>query len=804
MNSTMQTIKRAIRLAALSLLALGLFATPAWAGDPVALWTANGVAVGSAANGQHDAQIISDGAGGTIIVWYDYRSGVDNPDIYAQRLDSNGTPLWTAGGVPVCTAGGVQWLPRITGDGAGGVIIVWEDRRGGTYPHIYAQRLDSNGTPLWTANGVPVCTANQKQYNPEITSDGAGGAIITWQDYRVWPYDQTDVYAQRLNGSGTPQWAANGVVVSAASNFQVQPMIISDGAGGAIVVWEDWRNGAAQRDIYAQRLNSSGTPQWTANGVGVCTHSGDLDNLKITADGAGGVMVTWEDFRNSFIRDIYAQRLNGSGTPQWTANGVAVCVAGDEQFGPKIVGDGVGGAFITWWDYRNGVDHDIYAQRLNSGGTPQWTANGVAVCTAGQGQYEPQPISDGIGGVIIAWQDHRNGLDDDVYLQRLNSSGIPQWTANGVAICTAGGTQGWPRLVKDGAGPNSIVIVWQDGRNGDDNYDIYAQRVAEDTTPPGNPTSAMETHGVSNGAWQKAVSDPAFTWSGATDDLSGVKGYRWYFGDSPAGTPITWTVSAAADPGNVASGTYYLRLSTEDNANNVSSPVTLFTFRYDGNPPYFNSISVTPTLSNGVCQASYPALTFSWEAGDDHSGVAHVTEVSVSGTLTFSAVASHTVSYGGSVSDTLTYTVTDHAGWGMPALWSGGSSGFSFCYVDPSNPGAGTPTTPTVPTTWHSTSPTLTVSGGGEVFGAPYLDHYDYQVWYRGPLSDTFQLIDSGTIPPDGNFVPDWAEPGTYRLRVRAVSRLDDGTEIASEWTEREYVVSGPGIYLPIILKGES
>jgi hypothetical protein len=31
---------------------------------------------------------------------------------------------------------------------------------------------------------TPICMASYKQSSPAITSDGAGGAIITWQDYR--------------------------------------------------------------------------------------------------------------------------------------------------------------------------------------------------------------------------------------------------------------------------------------------------------------------------------------------------------------------------------------------------------------------------------------------------------------------------------------------------------------------------------------------------------------------------------------------------------------------------------------------
>jgi hypothetical protein len=43
---------------------------------------------------------------------------------------------------------------------------------------------------------VPICTAANDQSSPQLVSDGAGGAIITWVDYRSGSY--SDVYAQNV------------------------------------------------------------------------------------------------------------------------------------------------------------------------------------------------------------------------------------------------------------------------------------------------------------------------------------------------------------------------------------------------------------------------------------------------------------------------------------------------------------------------------------------------------------------------------------------------------------------------------
>jgi hypothetical protein len=206
-----------------------------------------------AAYSQDTPRITSDGSGGAIITWRDYRKGNNyDYDIYAQRIDSAGKLLWTADGVAICTTAYHQNSPRITSDGSGGAIITWQDSRSENID-IYAQRIDSTGQPLWTANGVALCTATYSQLFPQLTSDGSGGAIITWQDDRS---GNTDIYAQRIDGTGKPLWTVNGAAVCTAAYNQNSPQLTSDGSGGAIITWADVRSG--NWDIYAQRITKDG------------------------------------------------------------------------------------------------------------------------------------------------------------------------------------------------------------------------------------------------------------------------------------------------------------------------------------------------------------------------------------------------------------------------------------------------------------------------------------------------------------------------------------------------------------------
>lgn len=435
----------------------------------VVLWNSNNpnnVAATKAVNSQLAAQLVSDSTGGAIIVWEDYRSG--SGDIYAQRIDSTGVVRWTTDGVPVSTAAGNQLSPQLVGDGSGGAIIVWEDYRGGS-GDIYAQRIDSAGTAQWAANGVLVSGAAGNQRLPQIVSDGAGGAIMAWEDYRSG--SNTDIYAQRVDASGAMTWSADGVVLANESHDQFSPKLVSDTANGAVVAWEDFRN-AGDYDIYAQRIDGSGAVQWTANGISACNVASNQLLTAMVADGAGGAILAWEDYRNGNA-DVYAQRINSGGTMAWTLNGVTVTNAANSQVSPKITSASGNGAILVWEDYRDGAAN-IYSQRLNGSGVAQWLANGVVISQATNTKHAPQIASDDAGGAIIAWENDGTFSQGDIYAQRINESGVLTWGTKGAAINNARKNQTSPQIVGDGAG--GAVIVWTDYRAG--NADIYAQGIS--------------------------------------------------------------------------------------------------------------------------------------------------------------------------------------------------------------------------------------------------------------------------------------------------------------------------------------
>ncbi len=333
------------------------------------VWESNGVAICTADSDQVEVDIISDGLGGAIVTWTDSRSPTS--DIYAQRVDANGSVLWATDGVPICAATDVQEDPHLVSDGSEGAIITWMDFRNQATSErdIYAQRVDANGTTQWTANGVAVCTFTQLQTDPRLASDGAGGAIITWEDRR--PAGFSDIYAQRVDAGGNALWTVNGVVVCAVPEQQLRPKILADGSSGAFVSWTDRRNGSG--DLFAQRLNGLGNSLWMTNGIPVSTAVWGQSRSQLVSDGQGGAIITWKDSRNErFETDIYAQRVDPNGSVLWTTDGVAISRVPENQHHFGVVPDGQGGAIVAWEDWRDGgllaQRYRVYAQRVDSSG----------------------------------------------------------------------------------------------------------------------------------------------------------------------------------------------------------------------------------------------------------------------------------------------------------------------------------------------------------------------------------------------------------------------------------------------------
>lgn len=717
-------------------------------------WTADGIFFIQSTPIQINLAAVPDGRGGAFIAYEESASGDAN--IMTQWIDGSGVKRWGASGVSVASGAGDQKYPAILPDGSGGAFIAWFDKVSG-YPYI--QHVNASGIKTFAPSGIIVSTADSDPNTSKIVkiaTDGGTGAILVWSDKRNGT--TTDLFAQKYNNSGTAQWTSNGVTITTApenqSNYSVQP----DGSGGVFVVWDDYRSGT-NNDIYAQRLNASGAQSWLSNGVSVCNAANNQLSPNASISG-NKLIIGWQDSRTG-TADIYAQALDFNGTSQWTTNGVAVCGAAGNQTTCRTVDDGSSGAILSWTDTRAG--YDIYAQRLNTNGSAQWTANGIPVNVSANIQYSPEMTPDGAGGAVVAWLDYRNGANYDLYAQHVNASGSLLWASEGLPVSVKPQNQLSHLMVSDGSGGS--LVFWLDGR--DARYDVYGQSINDNialTAPGLNALWAGDRSQTIQ--WTFRTTQTKYNHLEVKASQTPGDGFPISIsaGVPPAQTNQTWTA------GTVNSTTVRIKVQAVNDQGKLLGEYFSPLFTVDSNPPDDFSL-VSPT--NGSTTDVKPA--FQWNATTDAvSGMDHY-ELWINSLLVQDNIPAASISYTLTEAQKLpngsyiwAVKAVDKAGLIRPsyAAWSCTASDDMtppsvFHLLSPANNSWTLSTTPLL--TWQA----ATDAGKGM---------QKYQLYVNGGLA-----IDN--INPSSTSVnaPSLA-PGTHSWYVMAVDQAGNPRQSAETW----------------------
>lgn len=449
------------------------------------LWQEDGIPVFFSNDGKKEREPVAvyDGNGGTILAWV-YQDGSFR-GIRIQRLDNNGNKLWWQSGKTILNGFDCYIGLKIISDNNGGAIIAWiDDPYEGLLisSKVCVQKVNSSGESVWEYGGIPACNALGTQILTDIVTDGAGGVILVWEDKRDLQISGVDIYAQRVDATGNLLWGTDGLPVCTADHAQEAPRLASDGAGGAIITWHDARAVDYNKDIYVQRVDPDGNFLWQENGIVICANNGYQEKPSITTDTIGGAIIAWQDDRNtgaSNVRDIYAQKINTLGQIQWANDGVAICIKPEDQELPRLVTDSACGAFVIWEDEWG---KKIYAQRVDSNGALAWDPNGISIAANGT-QLINDVIQDNFFGAIIVWSGDPED-DCEIHAQDISFIGEKFWAGDeGVTINGKGTSLGDARISK-GINSDNIVTTWTDTRY--DNGDIYAQKVSVNKVPSWN------------------------------------------------------------------------------------------------------------------------------------------------------------------------------------------------------------------------------------------------------------------------------------------------------------------------------
>ncbi len=196
-------------------------------------------------------------------------------------------------------------------------------------------------------------------------------------------------------------------------------------------------------------------------------------------DGINGAIEVSQsfDFINfPFTSNITAQRVNKDGLLQWGTSAspkLVFSLSSDTEFISLSHGisDGNGGVYIAWQTLADTFSN-IFMQHINSSGDILWAAAGVKINHDNDRSANSIKLcQDGSNGVVLVWDESiydsaitvNRTTFSQIYAQRYNSAGAKQWGANGVQVCTAPGLRAGATLINDGNG--GFIICFGDARN---------------------------------------------------------------------------------------------------------------------------------------------------------------------------------------------------------------------------------------------------------------------------------------------------------------------------------------------------
>ena len=404
---------------------------------------------------------IGDGAGG---VFAAYRATAktgkhaEDSEVLAQRLSPEGKPLWHEGKKSTVVAS-TEWnesRPLLSPDGKGGVIAVYQlsTDKG---PHagdsdLAAQRIDGDGNLVWEAKkGIPVSNSEVSESNHAILPRADGGVLVVFE---ATPRTGkragiSGIFAQALSIDGKRLWnqGSHPTAVSVSTWSEHEPTLVSDGEGGAFVVFTQHSitgEHAGDKDLAVQRILADGTMAWNGGERAMIVSDTKFMETKpaVVPDGKGGIIVVYESEPRTGDRtgnsDIWAQRIGPDGKPLWN-EGQPTHVAYSlwSERAPSVIPIAGGDILVAFEQHAPRGEHagdvDIAAQRVSSKGKTVWHEGTKATELANSPRKETQPtlLSDGEGGAVLVFgavaRTGEHAGDKDIHALRFDANGKLLW-----------------------------------------------------------------------------------------------------------------------------------------------------------------------------------------------------------------------------------------------------------------------------------------------------------------------------------------------------------------------------------------
>jgi hypothetical protein len=245
------------------------------------------------------------------VVTWTHAQGADPGNIFARRLDLNGTPVGESFKVNDDVGSGTQNDPDIAISDSGNFLITFTDFRDGS-ANIYAQLYDFAGDPLNTNFRINDQSQDSVFFSSTPVTIASGKFAVSYVAYRSSVAKNVNIRYLESDGSFIgDNIRINDVPGSVSLNF---PSAAADDSNKIIITWEDRVDDSytifGQRLIFNTKLDSN---------FSVATNTLSEQHNAAVALSYNEILNVWEDNRDETnVNNIYANVLE-FGEPQINA-----------------------------------------------------------------------------------------------------------------------------------------------------------------------------------------------------------------------------------------------------------------------------------------------------------------------------------------------------------------------------------------------------------------------------------------------------------------------------------------------------
>ena len=376
---------------------------------------------------------------------------------------------------PQSLGSGVQ--AQLTATSDGGVYVAWLSD-GNNY-QVYLQRLNSSGEPQWDDDGMVVSNNDNASwiavYHLNLAVDSEDNAIITTVDQRTG--DTWEVYAYKIAPDGSMLWGVDGVALTASSVSNMSPRLTVLPDNSVVVTWTHDNN-----SVLFQRISSTGALLW---GTGILIEDDDAIAVlspKPIVTVEGDVLIQWIRQSGAYPwapdSELYLQKYDLDGNPQWIN---PIVVVGPVQFPmgnwqQQSVADAENGSFSGWTEMSGNVQN-AGVQHITEFGALSWTGGVDLSTNSSNFRIAPQlTVAEDTQELMAVWGEATGTqFQHGVYAQRLDNSGNRLWGSNGTAVVPLNSDYVYLDLSIAGFGEELITTYIQ--QLDYTNNDIYAARL---------------------------------------------------------------------------------------------------------------------------------------------------------------------------------------------------------------------------------------------------------------------------------------------------------------------------------------